>query len=251
MPTLAPPPAPSLSAASSRAASAPPDFSTVPFHGRTLAEYAQCFALDVAALRGRDVLDVAGGASSFTAEACARRIDAVAVDPLYGATLEELETRANADIEQFVATSRAAGRTTAGRWPSFPAAEGESRLAAERFLADYAVHFAHGRYVSGGLPRLPFFDGTFDLVLCAQLLFVGGPPFDFDWHLAACRELVRVSASEVRLHPLSGSDGRVFARLAALRRELKAGGIATEVRSVNAGIGLGADSMLVLTSRAP
>ena len=50
------------------------DLPHVSFFGRTLAEYAQFFALDVDGLRGRDVLDVAAGPSSFTAEACARAL---------------------------------------------------------------------------------------------------------------------------------------------------------------------------------
>ena len=43
------------------------ELSSVSFFGRTLAEYAQFFALDLAALRGRAVLYVAAGPSSFTA----------------------------------------------------------------------------------------------------------------------------------------------------------------------------------------
>ena len=81
---------------------------------------------------------------------------------------------------------------------------GSAWRGASGFLADYEAHFIHNRYVGGSLPRLPFFDGTFDLVLCAHLLFTYAARFDFDWHLAACRELVRVSADEVRIHPLCG-----------------------------------------------
>src|SRR5688572_33034914 len=69
----------------------------VSFFGRSLAEYTQCFALDLLALRGRDVLDVASGPSSFVAEACARRIDAVAVDPLYRGSAEEFAARLEAE----------------------------------------------------------------------------------------------------------------------------------------------------------
>ena len=58
------------------------DLPVVSFFGRSLAEYVQFFALDLPALKGRDVLDVAAGPASFTAEACARKIDAVAADPL-------------------------------------------------------------------------------------------------------------------------------------------------------------------------
>ena len=66
------------------------DLPSVSFFGRSLAEYARFFALDPVALKGRDVLDVAAGPSSFTAEACARKINAVAVNPLYGSTAAEL-----------------------------------------------------------------------------------------------------------------------------------------------------------------
>src|SRR5262245_14358119 len=86
MPTLAPPAPPALKPAPRPEIDVP----SVSFFGRSLAEYAQFFALDVAGLRGRDVLDVAAGPSSFTAEACARKIDAVAVDPLYGGAVERL-----------------------------------------------------------------------------------------------------------------------------------------------------------------
>jgi SAM-dependent methyltransferase len=115
---------------------------------------------------------------------------------------------------------------------------------------DYETHYIHNRYVGGALPLLPFFDGTFDLVLCAHLLFTYARRFDFDWHLAACRELVRVSAEQVRIHPLCGPDGKLYPGLARLRRELKESGIASEVRAVDYEFFAGANSMLVLRRAA-
>jgi SAM-dependent methyltransferase len=223
------------------------DLPSVSFFGRSLAEYTQFFALDLAALRGRDVLDVAAGPSSFVAEACARKIDAVAVDPLYGAAPETLAAQVGRDYDRMFAQMRAKPRMF--RYKSFPsidAAEVDRRGAAQRFINDYSTHFAYGRYVAGSLPRLPFFDGTFDLVLCAHLLFTYGKLFDFDWHLAACRELVRVSAGEVRLHPIIGTDGKPYPGLARLRRELRAEGIASELMAVDYEFFAGATSMLVL-----
>ncbi|OYU99703.1 MAG: hypothetical protein CFE26_25195, partial [Verrucomicrobiales bacterium VVV1] len=70
---------------------------SVSFFGRTLAEYAQFFALDPATLRGRAVLDVAAGPASFTAEACKLGVDAVAVDPLYGCPATTLATHVQLD----------------------------------------------------------------------------------------------------------------------------------------------------------
>ena len=225
---------------------------SVSFFGRSLAEYAQCFALDVAALKGRDVLDVAAGASSFTAEACARKINAVAVDPIYGAPAVELVARVD---EDFTRSSAAPGEKPRSFRPrnsaAHAAAELERRAAALRFLADYETHLHYGRYVCGALPRLPFFDGTFDVVLCAHRLFGAANPFDFEWHLAACRELARVSAEDTRIFPLCDASGRQHPALPRLRRELREAGIASEVRAVDYGFFAGANSMLVLRRAAP
>ena len=249
MPTLVAPPPILESQRRSTAAPAPSrlELPAVSFFGRSLAEYAQFFALDPVALRGRDVLDVAAGPASFVAEACARKIDAVGVDPLYGTGVEALAAHVALDYDRMFAQMRAKPRMFKLKaFPSIDAAEADRRAAAQRFLADYETHYVHNRYVGGALPHLPFLDGTFDLVLCAHLLFVYAARFDFDWHLAACRELVRVSASEVRIHPLCGLDGRPYPGLARLRRELKAAGIESEVRAVDYEFFAGANSMLVL-----
>ena len=228
------------------------DLPSVSFFGRSLTEYAQFFALDVPGLRGRDVLDVAAGPSSFTAEACARKINAVAVDPRYGGPITALTSQVELDYADMIAQIRAKPRLFRLRtFDSFDAAELDRRTAAQRFLADYETHFIHNRYVTGSLPRLPFFDGTFDLVLCAHLLFTYAKRFDFDWHLAACRELVRVAAAEVRIHPVCTADGRPHSGLARLRRELKASGIVSEVRAVDYEFFAGATSMLVLRKGQP
>ena len=225
---------------------------SISFFGRSLGEYAQFFALDLTALKGRDVLDVGAGPSSFTAEACARKIDAVAVDPLYGDETGMLAARVQADYARMFEQMHAKRRLFRLRsFPSLHAAEADRRAAAQRFLADYEARFFHGRYVGGALPRLPFFDGTFDLVLCAHLLFIYAVQFDFEWHVAACRELVRVSAGEVRIHPLCGLDGKPYPGLARLRRELREGGIASEARAVDYEFFAGANSMLVLRRAAP
>jgi SAM-dependent methyltransferase len=259
MPTLTEPPPPAALArrfprsSSSTPAAAPSlELPAVSFFGRTLAEYAQFFALDLPSLRRRDVLDVAAGPSSFTAEACARGIDAVAVDPLYLQPPADLGARVAADYAHMFAQMRARPRLFRLKsFPSLAAAEADRRLAAQRFLADFEAQRFYGRYVGAALPHLPFFDGTFDLVLCAHLLFTYAGRFDFDWHLAACRELVRVSAGEVRLHPVVGADGRTYPGLPRLRRELKAAGIMSELVRVDYEFFVGTDTMLVLRKAAP
>ncbi len=228
------------------------DLPTVSFFGRTLAEYVQFFALDLAALRGRAVLDVAAGPASFVAEACKLGIDAVATDPLYGCPASTLATHVQLDYAKMFAQMRAKPQLLRFRsFPSIDAAETDRRAAARRFLGDYEAHFAHGRYVGARLPVLPFLDRAFDLVLCAHLLFVYARRFDLAWHAAACRELVRVSADEVRIHPVCGADGRLYPELAALRAELAESGIESEVVPVNYEFFVGTGSMLVLRRASP
>lgn len=244
---------------------------TIAFFGRSLAEYTRFFSLDVHALRGRSVLDVAAGPSSFTAEASRRGIDAVAVDPWYDSTTESLAVQVQLDYARMfsqmrekrrlfrfgsprVATippssvAQRSGAAPTRYFSSFDEAEAERRAAAQRFLSDYEAQAGHGRYLAASLPRLPFLDGAFDLVLCAHLLFTYAAQLDFEWHVAACRELARVSTGEVRIHPICGLAGRPYPELERLRRELLTCGIRSAVVSVDYEFFAGSSSMLVLNA---
>lgn len=222
----------------------------VSFFGRTLDEYCRFFALEPYKLRGRAVLDVAAGPSSFTAEAAGRGIDAVAVDPQYDRSHQELSLQVRQDYQRMFAQMRAKPHLFRLKtFSSFTAAETDRRTAAQRFLADYEANDRHGRYIRAALPLLPFLDGAFDLVLCAHLLFIYAQRFDFEWHVEACAELARVSSGEVRIHPVCGADGHVYADLDRLRSELLARGVHSEVVPVNYEFFAGSTSMLVLRSR--
>jgi hypothetical protein len=220
---------------------------TVSFFGRTLDEYCRFFSLEPSKLRGRAVLDVAAGPSSFTAEAVEEGIDAVAVDPQYDRPCGELSLQVRQDYQRMFAQMRAKPQLFRLKtFSSFTAAETDRRAAAQRFLTDYEGNDRHGRYVRASLPLLPFLDGAFDLVLCAHLLFIYALRFDFEWHVEACSELARVSGGEVRIHPVCGADGRPYAELERLRRELLARGVHSEVVPVNYEFFSGSTSMLVL-----
>lgn len=232
--------------------SASPSFalSSVAFFGRSLAEYARFFPLDPAALRGRRVLDVAAGPSSFAAEANRFGVRVTAVDPLYGCSPETLAAHVRLDYARTLAQMRA--KPELFRLKSFRSldeAEVDRRAAAEMFLADYEAGFLDNRYVGGALPRLPFADESFDTVLCAHLLFIYERLFDYAFHLAACRELVRVCSGEVRIHPVCGPDGRPYRELGRLRAELADEGILSRVERVDYEFFRGSGSTLVLTRR--
>src|SRR5665647_3837308 len=66
---------------------------------RSFAEYEKMFAFGELALQNGPTLDVAGGASSFVADACARGFHAQAVDPLYEMNPESIYTHGFKEIE--------------------------------------------------------------------------------------------------------------------------------------------------------
>ncbi|MBL9194045.1 MAG: methyltransferase [Opitutaceae bacterium] len=198
---------------------------SLPFYGRSLAEYTASFDLDLTALRHQAVLDVGAGPSSFAVEANRRGVDVVAVDPLYGCPMTTLATYVQLDYARVAVegTRRLSGAPLARR----EALEQDRRTAAQRFLADYESGFLHNRYLGAALPHLPFLDGAFDVVLCGHVLFSPPAPLDPERLVAACVELVRVSTGSVRVAPLTGLTPALADHLT---RALAARGIVLECR---------------------
>ena len=210
---------------------------------RSFAEYLAFFALDPDRLPRR-VLDCSAGTSGFVAGARARGSDAVAVDPAYRQSLDDLAETGRAGAvggASMVADHR--DRFTFD-WYGSPERQRELRASAlEGFVADRARRPGH--YVAAELPHLPFADGSFDLALCSHLLFTWANVFDEAWHEAALREMARV-ASEVRVFPLvHQGSGEPVAFLGALRGRLA--GLDARVVTVPYAFQVGADEMLVLT----
>jgi hypothetical protein len=149
--------------------------------GRTFEEYARYFALEPTELRGKSVLDVASGVSSFCAEANAQGIRTTAFDLIYHLPVEDIQARCEPDLDHVVNAVR--GLKTY-KWEFYQSPE-RLRTFRERayrtFLDDYRLHGA-ARYVAGQLPRIPFPDGHFDLTLVSYLMFVYEDHFDYEFH---------------------------------------------------------------------
>src|SRR5262249_34733498 len=117
------------------------------------------------------------------------------------------------------------------------------RDAAESFLAD--VRKNRSRYVAGSLPRLPFEDTSFDLVLCSHLLFTWHETLERHWRLDAARERARVARHEARIFPTHAHPDRgPYADLDWLRTQLLDEGITSHVRAVPSEFQRGANTML-------
>ena len=175
--------------------------------GRIAEEYEAIFRLedldDSAA-----ILDCGGGPSSFTAEWTARGRRVVAVDPLYALDGAQIAKRFEETCPAMLDGMHAASHRF--RWDRFASPEEvvETRRKALRaFLGDYDAGRRERRYIQGALPKLPFEDATFDLALSSHLLFLYPKDLDFDFHLEATQEMLRV-ATELRIHPLLDIEGQ-------------------------------------------
>lgn len=179
----------------------------VAFFGRTLGEYLGMFSLEMEALRGLRILDVASGPGSFVAEALARGIDATGCDPMYAEEADMVAAQGKADID----SCREQIRRNPGVlvYRDIDGFYAEKYAALETFVADFRRRRGEGRYVAGSLPNLPFEDRRYDLVLSANFLFVYAPladggmhagrAFGPEFHEAAFGELARVAGREVRV----------------------------------------------------
>lgn len=171
--------------------------------GRTFDEYVRYFGLNPSELRGKKVLDIASGVSSFCAEANERGISATAFDLIYNASAEEIRSRCEPDLD-FVTGE--IGKVACYRWGFYKSPAG-MRAYRERaykaFLRDYA-RYGSQRYVFGRLPTLPFSDSQFDFCFVSYLLFVyeDQKPFDYEFHKRSLLEIMRVTTTEARFYPL-------------------------------------------------
>ena len=169
--------------------------------GRTLEEYRRYFALDLESWRGRHILDVASGVSSFCAEASADGLRVTACDPIYALAADEIEPRCVADLDWVVSSVR--GLPTY-RWDFYESPERmrDFRERAYRtFLDDYR-RMGASRYMPGRLPELPFGGAGFDLTLVSYLLFAYEEQLDYAFHQQAVREIMRMTRGEARLYPV-------------------------------------------------
>jgi hypothetical protein len=135
--------------------------------GRTFEEYRRYFLLEPDSLVGKKILDVAGGVSSFCAEANALGINVTSFDPVYSLPPKKIRERSEPDLESVY---KAIGSVPTYRWDFYKNPECMRALrkrASTIFLSDYKTH---PERLTGELPRLRFADRKFDLTLVSYFL---------------------------------------------------------------------------------
>lgn len=208
---------------------------------RSLAEYEKMFALEETFLEENPskhslVLDVAGGASSFTAEARNRGWNAIAVDPLYRLSPDEIAAHGNEEIT--ISTGKIAKLTDQFNWDyygSMDQHESRRRNSLSLFLADYTSPEAREVYLAAALPNLPFANNSFSLVLCSHFLFLYGEQLNETFHIEAVLELLRVCkpGGQIRIYPLVDLKRKPIEYLAQLISEINSKGASIELLQSN------------------
>jgi len=190
---------------------------------RSIEEYCAMFSMDASEIEG-PVLDVAGGASSFTASLRQRGIDAVAADPFYGGLTEEVIAAGFKEIG--TSSEKIANMASVYDWSYYGSPEEHRRLrerSMELFAEDVRREDFESRYFPASLPNLPFEDGAFSMVFCSHFLFLYGEAFDLAFHAASVKELLRVlkPGGLLRIYPLITLKWEPYPYLADLIAEAK------------------------------
>lgn len=222
----------------------------VAFYGRTLEEYKLYFDLDMDSLKGVKTLDCPAGTSSFVAQAREMGADAVGLDMEYGPDIEELKERWGQDVENIFDELERVPHLFNWDFYRSPGAVLEYReRALKLFMEDYPKGIREGRYLQGALPRLPFKNGEFELVLSGHFLFTYCDRFDYQFHYNSIIEMLRVSSNTLKIYPLCGLDTQPVAFIEELVSDISKAGHRCELRKVPFRFQQNSDTMLQILKR--
>lgn len=210
---------------------------------RSFAEYVMMFNLGDLELRSQ-LLDVAAGAASFTAEACHLGYDAVALDPLYSLDLYAVVDRAIGGVAE--AWENVNAQVSSFQWDGFftgRESHGLTRLTSAAAFLNHLME-APERYISHSMPNTNIPSRAFDTVLSSHFLFTHAASLSPEAHVRITLEMVRLARAEVRIYPLVGFYGDATRHLNVVQSELSRRGIEWEVRDSSYKFHPGADSFL-------
>lgn len=223
------------------------DIDRIAFIGRTYDEYMRIFDLDESMPSKGRVLDCPAGASSFAAETHLKGFDVTACDIMYNLSADELLEKGKKDIQHvFEKFDKVSHHYTWKHYKDRDEVISRRKRALDSFASDFSKGIAEERYIQAELPRLPFADGTFSLVLSGHFLFLYNDRLDLAFHKACLKELVRISSGEVRVYPLTGLDAKQYPYMENVLSFLRSEGIRSEILNVPFEFQKGANQILKL-----
>ena len=173
--------------------------SVVPF-GRTLAEYRLMFNLTDADLQCQ-ILDIAAGPASFTAEMYCLGYQVTAIDPIYKFSGAEIKQRFNDCVDRIIGQVENTSQDWVWKFHKSAADLRRNReLALQLFLADYDVGKIAGRYIAGEVPN-EIGTTAYDLILCSHFLLLYSAQLSWEFHYQTVTKLLQ-HTHELRIFPL-------------------------------------------------
>jgi len=216
--------------------------SIVPW-GRNLEEYKTMFSLSNKDLQ-KKILGCGDGPSSFNAELTARGGEVTSIDPIYEFTKEQLSKRIDEVAVEVMGMVRQYSSNFIWKNIKNPDELERVRMSAMRaFLADYQQGLEQKRYLFEMLPNLSSKDRSFDLALSSHFLFLYSEHLDFEFHLNAILEMLRV-ADEVRIFPLMTLNNVYSSHLDKVREALNERGYKSEIIQTEYEFQQGGDEMI-------
>lgn len=216
--------------------------SVVPW-GRSYDEYRRMFSLTDQELKKR-ILGCGDGPAAFNAVCNETGGEVVSIDPIYSMTEEQLRQRINETYDTVIAQTRE--NTEKFVWKTIRSVDqlGEIRMAAmNRFLSSYESGKREGRYISGSITELPFENNSFDIALSSHFLLLYTDNLNYEFHIAAINEMMRV-AKEVRIFPILDVNAKRSPYVDRLSHEKLP--YAIELKKVDYEFQLGGNQMMIL-----
>ena len=193
----------------------------------------------------QNILGCADGPASVNAELHEQGKHYVSVDPIYRFSARQIEERITATVP--VIMKQLEENTSDYRWDYYQTPDqllGIRQTAMRRFLQDYD-QAGTGRYIDGALPKLPFTDRSFDLVVCSYCLFTYSDQLTEEFHKQAILEMCRIG-KEVRIFPLLTMSGQRSPYLPGVLRFLAEKSIDTDTIAVDYEFQKGGNQLLRL-----
>ncbi|PJD92730.1 MAG: hypothetical protein CK424_03885 [Legionella sp.] len=199
--------------------------------GHHLDEYRDMFDLSHTSFTMR-FLEFQSGASAFQAELRQKAAHLVSYDTWF--ELDKLALQQT--IERSFTTRLAQIKTRQNafdfqRYGSLDKLVAYRRQGLAKFLHDYDLGHAEGRYVGTQQAALPFSDFFFDYALSSHHFFSAVAPQTVAYHVDKIQELARV-AKDVRIFPLVDADGVPSSLLGPVILALQQKNYGIEVRDV-------------------
>lgn len=182
------------------------------FIGRTYEEYLSMFDLNLADLEGRKILDCPAGACSFTAIGRKKGLNISSCDIAYAFSVAELYNKGKDDLKHAIEKMQLSKSNY--RWSYF---ENINHLERHRMqaLTDCIYDMKHypKSYKVASLPKIPYKNNEFDVLLSAHFLFMYADHFDYHFHKQTINEMLRVTKKEIRIFPIVNLKGERYEKL--------------------------------------